>query len=85
MGCQGVDAPFGGGKTVHLGAAPGLRLSDAELKQVRHHAVLGHGLAVQATGARGPVGTRAGFAETIRVAVPVVAAMLTRVANNISL
>jgi hypothetical protein len=30
---------------VHLGAAPGLRLAEAELKQVRRHAVLGHGLA----------------------------------------
>ena len=47
-GYQGIDVQVGGGKTVHLGAAPGLRLSDSELKQVRHHAVLGHGLAVQA-------------------------------------
>jgi beta-glucosidase len=50
----------------------GLRLSDAELKQVRHHAVLGHGLAVQAVRARGPSGTKVGFAENIRVAVPVI-------------
>jgi hypothetical protein len=64
--------PGRGGKTFHLGAAPGLRLSDAELKQVRHHAVLGHGLAVQAIRARGPAGTKAGFAENIRVAVPVI-------------
>jgi beta-glucosidase len=61
-----------GGKTLQLGGAPGLRLSDAELKQVRHHAVLGHGLAVQAIRARGPAGTRVGFAENIRVAVPVI-------------
>jgi beta-glucosidase/6-phospho-beta-glucosidase/beta-galactosidase len=47
-GYQGIDVAVGGGKTFHLGAAPSLRLSDAELKQVRHHAVLGHGLAVQA-------------------------------------
>jgi beta-glucosidase len=71
-GYQGVDVQVGGGKTVHLGAAPGLRLSDAELKQVRHHAVLGHGLAVQAVRARGPAGTKVGFAENIRVAVPVI-------------
>lgn len=51
-GYQGLDVQVGGGKTVHLGAAPGLRLSDAELKQVRHHAVLGHGLAVQRSGPR---------------------------------
>jgi beta-glucosidase len=71
-GYQGTDAQVGGGKTVHLGAAPGLRLSDAELKQVRHHAVLGHGLAVQAIRARGPAGTKVGFAENIRVVVPVI-------------
>jgi beta-glucosidase len=71
-GYQGTDVQVGGGKTLHLGAAPGLRLSDAELKQVRHHAVLGHGLAVQAIRARGPAGTKVGFAENIRVAVPVI-------------
>jgi beta-glucosidase len=49
-----------------------LRLSDAELKQVRHHAVLGHGLAVQAIRASGPAGTKVGFAENIRVAVPLI-------------
>lgn len=70
-GYQGLDVDVGGGKVVHLGAAPGLRVSDAELKQVRHHAVLGHGLAVQAIRAQGPVGTRVGFAENIRVAVPI--------------
>jgi beta-glucosidase len=71
-GYQGIEAQVGGGKTVQMGAAPGLRLSDAELKQVRHHAVLGHGLAVQAIRARGPAGTKVGFAENIRVAVPVI-------------
>jgi beta-glucosidase len=71
-GYQGLDVQVGGGKTVHLGAAPGLRLSDAELKQVRHHAVLGHGLAVQAIRARGPAGTKVGFAENIRVAIPII-------------
>lgn len=40
-GYQGVDTPVGGGRTVHMRAAPGLVLSDAELKQVRHNAVLG--------------------------------------------
>jgi beta-glucosidase len=71
-GYQGVDVEVGGGRTVHIGAAPGLRLTDAELKQVRHHAVLGHGLAVQAIRAHGPAGTKVGFAENISVAVPVV-------------
>lgn len=70
-GYQGVDVKVGGGKAIHLGSAPGLRLSDAELKQVRHHAVLGHGLAVQAIRASAPAGTQIGFAENIRVGVPV--------------
>ena len=71
-GYQGIDAAVGGGKTVHLGGAPGVRLPDAELKQVRHHAVLGHGLAVQAIRAQGPAGTKVGFAENIHVAVPAI-------------
>jgi len=70
-GYQGLTVQVGGGKTVHLGAAPGLTLSESELKQVRHHAVLGHGLAVGAIRAHGPAGTKVGFAENIRVAVPV--------------
>jgi len=69
---QGLDVQVGRGKIVHLGPAPGLRLSDAELKQVRHHAVLGHGLAVEAIRAQGPVGTKVGFAENMRVALPVI-------------
>jgi beta-glucosidase len=71
-GYQGLDVQVGGGKTVHLGAAPGLTLSEKDLKQVRHHAVLAHGLAVQATRAHGPAGTKVGFAENIRVAVPII-------------
>ena len=71
-GYQGIDVQVGGGKTVHLGAAPGLRLPPGELNQVRHHAVLGHGLAVQAIRARGQAGTKVGFADNVRVAVPVI-------------
>ena len=71
-GYQGLDVQVGGGKTVHLGAAPGLRLSNSELKQVRHHAVLGHGLAVQAIRANRPKKTKVGFAENIRVAIPII-------------
>ena len=70
-GYQGVEAQVGGGKTVHLGMPPGLSLSDAELKQVRHHAVLGHGLAVQAIRANAPADAKVGFDENNRVAVPV--------------
>src|SRR5215813_12705823 len=61
-GYQGFETQIGGGKTLHLGGAPGLRLSNGDLNQVRHHAVLGHGLAVQAIRARGRTGTKVGFA-----------------------
>src|SRR5215831_10719681 len=69
-GYQGFDVQVGGGKTVHLGGAPGIRLSNGDLNQVRHHAVLGHGLAVQAIRAGGRAGTRVGFAENMLIAVP---------------
>jgi beta-glucosidase len=71
-GYQGFDVQVGGGKTVHLGGAPGLRLSNCELNQVRHHAVLGHGLAVQAIRAHGRGDTKVGFAENMLIAVPVI-------------
>jgi beta-glucosidase len=71
-GYKGTDVQVGGGKTVHLGAAPGLALDDAGVRQVRHHAVLGHGLAVQALRAQAPSGTKVGFAENMVVAVPVI-------------
>ena len=70
MGYQGVDVQVGGGKTLHMGGAPGERLPNRDRNQVRHHAVLGHGLAVQAIRARGPAGTQVGFAENILIAVP---------------
>src|SRR5262245_27848825 len=69
-GYQGFDVQVGGGKTVHLGGAPGMRLSNRDLNQVRHHAVLGHGLAVQAIRAGCPPGTKVGFAENMLIAVP---------------
>jgi len=71
-GYQGFDVQVGGGKKVHLGGAPGLQLSNGELNQVKHHAVLGHGLAVQAIRARGPAATKVGFAENMLTAVPVI-------------
>src|SRR5215475_13288888 len=64
-GYQGFNVKVGGGKTVHLGGAPGLRLSNGELNQVRHNAVLGHGLAVQAIRAHNQAGTKVGFAENM--------------------
>ncbi len=52
--------------------APGLKLPPGRLNQVRHHAVLAHGLAVQAVRASGRRGTRVGPAENIATAVPAV-------------
>src|SRR5262249_36427983 len=46
--------------------------SNAALNQVRHHAVLGHGLAVQAIRARAAAGTQVGFAENMLIAVPAI-------------
>jgi beta-glucosidase len=52
--------------------APGLRLPPARLNQARHHAVLGHGLAVQAIRARARPGTAIGLAENLAAGVPVI-------------
>jgi len=52
--------------------APGLKLEPARVNQVRHHAVLAHGLAVQAIRARGKRGTQVGMAENIAAALPAV-------------
>jgi beta-glucosidase len=60
---------LGYGYGVH---APGLRLPPRELAQARHHALLGHGLAVQAIRAAGRPGTRVGVAENIGVCVPAI-------------
>jgi beta-glucosidase len=51
--------------------APGLKLTGLRLNQTRHHAVLGHGLAVQAIRAAAKPGTRVGLAENITIAAPV--------------
>src|SRR5205823_4542138 len=52
--------------------APGLKLSPGRLNQVRHHALLAHGLAVQAIRARAHAGTQTGPAENVTVCVPVI-------------
>jgi beta-glucosidase len=52
--------------------APGLKLPPGRLSQVRHHAVLGHGLGVQAIRAMGKSGTQVGVAENINIAVPAI-------------
>jgi beta-glucosidase len=52
--------------------APGLKLAPGRLNQLRHHALLGHGLAVQAIRATARPGTKVGLAENIVVCVPVI-------------
>jgi len=51
--------------------APGLKLGDAAVNQVRHHGILAHGLAVQAIRANAQPGTQVGLAENAAVFVPV--------------
>jgi len=51
--------------------APGLKLPPGRFNQTRHHAVLGHGLAVQAIRAKAKSGTRVGLAENMAICVPV--------------
>jgi beta-glucosidase len=60
---------FGHGSGVN---APGLKLPPAELNQVRHHAVLGHGLATEAIRAKAKPGTRVGPVDNIVVGVPAI-------------
>jgi beta-glucosidase len=52
--------------------APGLKLPAAEVNQIRHHAILAHGLAVQAIRANAAAGTQVGLAENARIYVPVI-------------
>lgn len=52
--------------------APGLKLSPAQMYQVRFNAVLGHGLAVQAMRARAKAGTKVGLAENLSSAAPII-------------
>src|SRR3712207_6427402 len=63
-----------GGKVVRFEAAPGLDVGPGEIHQVRHHAVLGHGMAVQAIRAHGPAAVKIGPAEVIQCAVPLIEA-----------
>src|SRR5208337_3404138 len=52
--------------------APGLKLPAAEVNQVRHNALLAHGLGVQAIRANAPNGTQVGFVDSPKIGVPVV-------------
>ena len=52
--------------------APGLKLPRAAANQVRHHAILAHGLGVQAIRSAARSGTQVGLAENSVVYVPVI-------------
>jgi beta-glucosidase len=65
-----IDFGYGAGP-VEL--APGLKLAQPVLNQIRHHVALGHGLAVQAIRAQGRAGTKVGLAENIVSCVPAIA------------
>jgi beta-glucosidase len=52
--------------------APGLKLPDAQVNQVRHHAILAHGMAVQSIRANARAGTQIGLAENAAACVPVI-------------
>jgi len=64
-----VNVPGG---TMTISVAPGLTLAPGELNQVRHHAVLAHGMAVQAIRAKAKPGTKVGPAEVLESAVPLI-------------
>jgi beta-glucosidase len=52
--------------------APGLKLRADRLNQVRHHALLAHGLALRAIRERGQPGTKVGPAENLWICLPVI-------------
>jgi beta-glucosidase len=52
--------------------APGLKLSDKEVNQTRHNAILAHGMAVQALRANSKGPLQIGLAENSTVCVPVI-------------
>ncbi|MDE1161334.1 MAG: GH1 family beta-glucosidase [Acidobacteriaceae bacterium] len=51
--------------------APGLTVGSKRLAQLNHHAVLGHGLAVQAARAHAKPGTKVGIADNIEATCPI--------------
>jgi beta-glucosidase len=71
IGHRGIDIMVDGRK-IRIELAPGLRLSNAKLYQVRHNAVLAQGLAVQAIRAHGKAGTKCGPADNLSTAVPAI-------------
>ena len=71
IGHRGIDSIVDG-KKMRIELAPGLRLSNAQLYQVRHNAVLAQGLSVQAIRANAKAGTRCGPADNLSTAVPAI-------------
>jgi beta-glucosidase len=64
---QFADAGYGYGTD-----APGLKLTKADVAQVTHIALLGHGLSVQAVRANGRAGTKVGIADNAASTIPVI-------------
>jgi beta-glucosidase len=62
------------GRTVEIELAPGLKLPPGELAQVAHHAVLAHGLAVQAMRAAAPRPVAIGPADMLFAGIPAIEA-----------
>jgi beta-glucosidase len=52
--------------------APGLRLTNAQVAQVNHNVLLGHGLCVEAVRANGRAGTKVGIADNAVSTIPVI-------------
>jgi beta-glucosidase len=52
--------------------APGLKLPQPALNQIRHNVALGHGLAVQAMRAHGRAGIKVGPAENMAICIPAI-------------
>lgn len=69
MGHQGVDLMVQGNK-VRIELAPGLALEQRVVNQIAHHAVLAHGLSVQAIRAAGTSDIKVGPADVLFSAVP---------------
>ena len=71
MGHRGTELTVQG-KPVRIELAPGLTLPMGALNQVAHHAVLAHGLAVQAIRARGTADIKVGPADVLFSAAPLI-------------
>lgn len=71
MGHRGTELVVQG-KKVNIELAPGLKLEVGEINQAAHHAVLAHGLAVQAIRAAGKSGIKVGPAEVLFSAIPAI-------------